>query len=122
MVLSSAPLAIPRQPRLDVPGIRHHVMVRGCGRRTVFRADADRAHVVAHVAAVAAEGAWPINASLGDSGGSATGRRGGGQRRGDVCTRVPPMWLGVHGHATREIARKHGARPEAECRLLHNTG
>jgi hypothetical protein len=42
---------------LDVPGIRHYVIVRGGERRTVFRADADRADVVARVAAVVEQGA-----------------------------------------------------------------
>ncbi|HTX53162.1 MAG TPA: hypothetical protein VMD08_07120 [Candidatus Baltobacteraceae bacterium] len=33
---------MPRQPRLDAPGILHHVMVRGLERRALFRDDQDR--------------------------------------------------------------------------------
>ena len=34
---------MPRQPRLDAPGVVHHVMVRGIERRTIFLDDFDRA-------------------------------------------------------------------------------
>jgi hypothetical protein len=33
---------MPRQARLDAPGIMHHVMVRGLERRPIFRDDVDR--------------------------------------------------------------------------------
>ncbi len=33
---------MPRQARLDAPGILHHVMVRGLERRPIFRDDVDR--------------------------------------------------------------------------------
>ena len=33
---------MPRQARLDAPGVLHHVMVRGLERRPIFRDDADR--------------------------------------------------------------------------------
>jgi len=52
---------MPRQPRLDAPGILHHVMVRGFERRTVFRDDADRTDFVARLAAVAEQGAWTVS-------------------------------------------------------------
>jgi len=34
--------AMPRQPRLDVPGLLHHVIARGIERREIFRDDRDR--------------------------------------------------------------------------------
>jgi putative transposase len=43
---------MPRQPRLDSPGVLHHVMVRGLERRPVFRDDADRADFVGRLAAL----------------------------------------------------------------------
>ncbi len=33
---------MPRQARLDAPGILHHVMVRGLDYRAIFRDDVDR--------------------------------------------------------------------------------
>ena len=41
---------MPRQARLDAPGVLHHVMVRGIERRVIFRDDADRADFVARLA------------------------------------------------------------------------
>jgi putative transposase len=41
---------MPSQPRLDVPGVLRHVMVRGMERRVVFRDDADCAGCVARLA------------------------------------------------------------------------
>jgi len=41
---------MPRQPRLDAPGVLHQVMVRGIERRAIFRDEADRAAVVARLA------------------------------------------------------------------------
>ena len=43
---------MPRQPRLDAPGVLHHVMVRGIERRAIFRDDADRADFVERLAAL----------------------------------------------------------------------
>jgi len=43
---------MPRQPRLDAPGVLHHVMVRGIERRAIFRDDADRADFVGRLAAL----------------------------------------------------------------------
>ena len=37
---------MPRGPRLDAPGTRHHVIVRGIERRAIFREDRDRADFV----------------------------------------------------------------------------
>jgi putative transposase len=33
---------MPRLPRLDAPGILHHVMIRGIERRKIFKDDKDR--------------------------------------------------------------------------------
>jgi hypothetical protein len=38
---------MPRQRRLDAPGVLHQVRVRGMERRTIFRDEADHAAVVA---------------------------------------------------------------------------
>ena len=43
---------MPRQARLDAPGVLHHVMVRGIERRALFRDDGDRADFVARLAAL----------------------------------------------------------------------
>jgi REP-associated tyrosine transposase len=43
---------MPRQARLDAPGVLHHVMVRGIERRALFRDDADRPDFVARLAAL----------------------------------------------------------------------
>jgi len=53
---------LPRQPRLDAPGVLHHVMVRGIERTQIFRADADRADFVARLAPVAEVGALTVYA------------------------------------------------------------
>ena len=33
---------MPRTARLDAPGVRHHVMIRGIERRNIFRDNNDR--------------------------------------------------------------------------------
>ena len=43
---------MPRQARLDAPGVLHHVMVRGLERRPIFRDDADRRDFWARVGAL----------------------------------------------------------------------
>ncbi|MBI4735992.1 MAG: transposase [candidate division NC10 bacterium] len=53
---------MPRQPRLDAPGVLHHVMVRGIERRPIFRDDADRADFVARLGALATAGALTVYA------------------------------------------------------------
>jgi len=40
---------MPRQARLDAPGILHHVMIRGIERGTIFRNDKDRKDFLARV-------------------------------------------------------------------------
>ena len=44
---------MPRGPRLDAPGVLHHVMVRGIERRPIFRDTKDRADFLARLAALA---------------------------------------------------------------------
>ena len=41
---------MPRGPRLDAPGVLHHVMARGLERRTIFRDDRDRQDFVDRLA------------------------------------------------------------------------
>ena len=43
---------MPRQARLDAPGVLHHVMVRGLERRPIFRDDVDRRDFWARVGAL----------------------------------------------------------------------
>ena len=51
---------MPRGPRLDAPGVLHHVMVRGLERRPIFREDTDRADFIARLARLAAQGAFTV--------------------------------------------------------------
>ncbi len=51
---------MPRGPRLDAPGVLHHVMVRGWERRAIFRDDRDRADFVRRLAALAEGGAFAV--------------------------------------------------------------
>ena len=44
---------MPRGPRLDAPGVLHHVMVRGIERTTIFRDDTDRTDFLARLAPLA---------------------------------------------------------------------
>jgi len=53
---------MPRQPRLDAPGVLHHIMVRGIERTQLFRADADRADFVFRLADLAEQGALTVYA------------------------------------------------------------
>ncbi len=53
---------MPRGPRLDAPGVLHHVMARGLERRAIFRDDRDRADFVARLGALAAGQAWTVYA------------------------------------------------------------
>jgi putative transposase len=53
---------MPRGPRLDAPGVLHHVMVRGLERRPIFRDDRDRADFVRRLAALAETGAMSVYA------------------------------------------------------------
>ncbi len=56
---------MPRQPRLDAPGVLHHVMGRGIERTIVFRDDGDRTDFVNRLATLARAGnlvvyAWAL--------------------------------------------------------------
>jgi REP-associated tyrosine transposase len=53
---------MPRQPRLDAPGILHHVMVRGIERRAIFRDDIDRADFLVRLADLATADAFTVYA------------------------------------------------------------
>ena len=53
---------MPRGPRLDAPGVLHHVMVRGIERCAIFRDARDRRDFVARLAAQAAAQAWEVYA------------------------------------------------------------
>ena len=55
-------MPMPRGPRLDAPGVLHHVMVRGIERRDIVRDRRDRAAFVARLAALAQAGAWTVYA------------------------------------------------------------
>ncbi len=53
---------MPRGPRLDAPGVLHHVMARGIERRAIFRDDTDRADFVRRLAALAQAGGITVYA------------------------------------------------------------
>ncbi len=44
---------MPRGPRLDAPGVLHHVMGRGIMRQVIFRDDTDRNDFVARLGTLA---------------------------------------------------------------------
>jgi hypothetical protein len=41
---------MPRQPRIDIPGLLQHVIIRGIERRDIFITDADREDFVRRLA------------------------------------------------------------------------
>jgi len=53
---------MPRGPRLDAPGVLHHVMARGIMRQAIFRDDSDRNDFVARLSALASSGAFHVYA------------------------------------------------------------
>ncbi len=53
---------MPRGPRLDAPGVLHHVMARGMERQRIFQDDADREDFVQRLARVAAAEALRVYA------------------------------------------------------------
>jgi REP element-mobilizing transposase RayT len=53
---------MPRGPRLDAPGVLHHVMVRGLERRAIFRDHRDRRDFVQRLAALTQARAWSVYA------------------------------------------------------------
>lgn len=48
---------MPRQPRLDIPHVLHHVIVRGIERRDIFADDADKERFVARLSDLLTKGA-----------------------------------------------------------------
>jgi putative transposase len=53
---------MPRGPRLDAPGILHHVMVRGIERTAIFVDDRDREDFLSRLEKVCADGAAVVYA------------------------------------------------------------
>jgi REP element-mobilizing transposase RayT len=53
---------MPRQSRLDAPGVLHHVMGRGIEKRNIFRNDADRHDFIERLAELGDDGALDIYA------------------------------------------------------------
>jgi len=53
---------MPRGPRLDAPGVLHHVMARGLARHVIFRDEQDRADFVRRLATLAEADAWQVYA------------------------------------------------------------
>ena len=53
---------MPRGPRLDAPGVLHHVMARGLDRQAIFRDDRDRDDFVRRLADIGQAGALVIYA------------------------------------------------------------
>ncbi len=53
---------MPRQPRLDAPGVLHHIMARGIEGSRIFRRQADRKDFVRRVAELCEEEAWWVYA------------------------------------------------------------
>ncbi len=55
-------LPMPRGPRLDAPGVLHHVMARGIERRAIFRGVPDYEDFLARLAGLARTKAWEVYA------------------------------------------------------------
>jgi REP element-mobilizing transposase RayT len=53
---------MPRQPRLDAPGVLHHVMARGIERRKIFLDNSDRNEFVNRLAVIAERGDFIVYA------------------------------------------------------------
>ena len=53
---------MPRGPRLDAPGVLHHVMARGIMRHAIFRDNRDRDDFVRRLGALASFGAFQVYA------------------------------------------------------------
>lgn len=56
---------MPRQPRLDIPNVLHHIIVRGIERRDIFGDDADKERFVARLSTLLTKGsmkcfAWSL--------------------------------------------------------------
>ncbi len=53
---------MPRGPRLDAPGVLHHVMARGIMRHAIFRDNRDRDDFVRRLGALASSRAFQVYA------------------------------------------------------------
>lgn len=53
---------MPRQSRLDAPGVLHHVMGRGIEKRNIFINDADRHDFIERLSGLSDDGAMDIYA------------------------------------------------------------
>ena len=53
---------MPRQARLDAPGVLHHVMARGIEGTKIFRNRKDREDFLSRLAEIARSGAWVVYA------------------------------------------------------------
>jgi len=53
---------MPRGPRLDAPGVLHHLMARGIMRQAIFRVGTDRIDFVARLGGLASFGALHVYA------------------------------------------------------------
>ena len=53
---------MPRQPRMDVPGTLHHVIIRGIERRRIVDDEKDRKCLIERVAELTADLKTPIYA------------------------------------------------------------
>ena len=53
---------MPRGPRLDAPGVLHHVMARGITRQAIFRDNRDRDDLVIRLSSLAGSGAFRVYA------------------------------------------------------------
>jgi len=49
---------VPRGPRLDAPGVAHHVMIRGIEKRRIFLSDDDRSDFVERLGRLLPEEMW----------------------------------------------------------------
>jgi putative transposase len=47
---------MPRQPRLDIPGAMHHIMVRGINKSSIFKDDRDKTAFLEHIGEILGEG------------------------------------------------------------------
>jgi hypothetical protein len=54
-------MIMPCAPRLDAPGVLHHVMARGIMRQTIFSDDSDRDDFVVRLGALANAGVFHVH-------------------------------------------------------------
>lgn len=58
---------MPRQARLDAPGVMHHVMARGIERRKIYKDDTDREEFIRRISLLAEGGNFIVYAKTGDT-------------------------------------------------------